>query len=165
MHPTLLRSFAMLVNSHVPLAMSKAYFSCIAASTCSHLRISTLRTNSKNRPKMPHWFFLPCWGRMWLFHHSPSGRHFLLGYLPYLLNLLTRSSFFAGISSASLFEIKWSPTCSLHSWLPLHEDDLEDSSITTTIGHSFLPLWCISKLLPTLVLSSMLPRLYFLCIF
>lgn len=62
MHPTLLWSFARLVNSHALFAMSKAYFSCIAASTCSHLWISTLRTNSKSHQKMPHWPFLAVLG-------------------------------------------------------------------------------------------------------
>ena len=90
--------------------------------TCSHFWMSTLCTNSNDCPKMPHWHVLrrvgvECDSSTILWRE----RRFILGYFPFLLNLLTRPSLSACITIPSLFATKWSSTCFLHSSLSLYE--------------------------------------------
>jgi hypothetical protein len=82
LHPTLLRSFGRGTNSHVPLAMSEPYSCCMGAShlLASSERITSHKFNGSSRQATLA-RSTSCWGRMWFFHHSPSGRHALKGYL------------------------------------------------------------------------------------
>lgn len=94
LHPTFLRPFGSMVNSHVPLAMSESYFSCIAAYhllASSDLNASHKFKRLSNNATFVH--FSPCWGKIWFFHHFLGGHCSLLGYHPSLLNLSSRPSF------------------------------------------------------------------------
>ena len=81
LHPTFLRSYGSLVNSHVMLAMNESYSSCIEAShllASSNLNVSHKFKRSSNNVTLA--CFSPCWGRTWFFHYSPGRRLSLLGY-------------------------------------------------------------------------------------
>lgn len=146
LHLTLLRSFEILVNSHVRLAMSDSCFSCIAAPYLLASWISKLCKNLEDHLKMLHWHVLcRVGGKMWFFHHSPDGRHSLLGYPPSSINILTWLSFPVGLLIAYSIATKWSFTYFLRFSPSSYVDDLEHSSTTTTLGLSFLLLGRISN--------------------
>ena len=99
----------------------------------------------------------PHWGKMWFFHHSPSGCRSLVRYHRSSLNPSITTTSFPGPLRGSSTAIPLPSTCSLSSTncpLPSNNDNLEDWSITTTIGPSFISLGRISKLFPMLPLSS-----------
>lgn len=100
----------------------------------------------------------PCWGKMWFSHHSPCGRHSLP-------NSSTITPLIANVWRASSIATSLPPTCSLSSTYcpPLsNKSNLENSSITTTVGLSFLPLGHTSRLFLMLSLSSMYTTTLFL---
>ena len=101
LHSTFLWSFGRLVNLHVALTMSESYSSCIVTFhllTSSDLNVShKLKELSKNATLA---YYLPCWGRIWFFHHCPSGRR------PLNMAIVFRGYFFI----VSSFATKWSPT-------------------------------------------------------
>lgn len=156
LHLILLWSFSILVNSHVLLVISKSYFSCIVAllpPTCLHLC-----TNSKDHQDMTHWpilhYVVAKYGSFTTFqvvgtplrdnftlHWVSSHRHHSLPVL-----LLPR-----GVQRGFL-------PLALHVPQYLHQFQpkliWKMHLMHSLWGASFLPLWHISKLFPTLVLSS-----------
>jgi hypothetical protein len=75
-------NFGRGTNSHVPFAMSEPYSSCITAShllSSSECIASHIFNGSSRQATLAR--STSCWGRMWFFHHSPSGRRSLKGYL------------------------------------------------------------------------------------
>lgn len=147
-------SFNIIVNSHVLLVIIKSYFSCIAA---SHLFTSLHKLKGSSRhDTLAH---PTSWcGKIWFFHHFPSGRHSLEGYLHFSPSFFTSTPFLTGPTFAPWSATWFSPTCSSRSSIssPISTKVyLKDASTAFTVRASFLPLWNISKLFPTLVLSTM----------
>ena len=145
-----------LGQSHVSLAMSELYSSCIAAShLLEYLDLNaslTFKGSSNNATLVRS---SPCWSKIWFFHHYLGGHCSLLEYLPSLPNLSIQPSFSAWNLIATSFATKWSPTYSSHLLLLSQEDDLKDSYITTTIRPLFLLLRRIHKAFSKLVPPSM----------
>lgn len=163
LHPTFLQPFTSLVNSHIPLAMSNLYFSCIAASplfpSLNPTPLYKLKWSSNNAT-LAH--SSPYWGRMRFFYHFPSRRRSLLGYFSSLSNISTWPSFSTRISIQFSFATKSFPTCSSHSPPFSYKDNLEDPFTTTAVGPSLLPLIGISKAIPTLIPLAWISQFYFL---